>query len=108
MNSLPAMPHYMNQLAEYAYNNFLHKGLALEKTRYTTLTVTIENGNAVFKQKAEGSYGRKHFSCWRIFNLAKMIQDESKDTVSMLKVRIEFDNGLVTKVKYNLVTARQE
>ena len=33
MNSLPAMPHYMNQLAEYAYNNFLHKGLALEKTR---------------------------------------------------------------------------
>lgn len=108
MNTLPSMPHYMNLLEEYTFNNFLRQGLPTHKTRFTSLTITLVNGNAVFKQKAEGTYGRKHFSCWRIFHLAKMIQDEGRDSVKMLKIRIEFESGQVSKVKYVFAPSNQE
>ena len=102
------MPHYMNLLEEYTFNNFLRQGLPTHKTRFTSLTVTLVNGNAVFNQKAEGPYGRKHFSCWRIFHLAKLIQDEGRDSVKMLKIRIEFESGQVSKVKYVFAPSNQE
>lgn len=108
MKEIGKLPPYTGLLSDYALKNFLDKGYDPKDTKYTILTVTVEQDSPVFQQNALDSKGRHLLDCWRIFRLAKMIKDDPLRSYSKIKVRIDFEEGEIKQVNYTIYPLRQE
>lgn len=107
MKSIGKIPPYTDLLAEYAVKNYMSKGFDPQDTKYTLLTVSAGEDTPVFQQSVVDGKGRHLLDCWKIFRLAKMIQDDSQRSFSKIKIRIDFEEGEVKMVRYSVYPLQQ-
>jgi len=100
-------PPYIDMLEEYAAKNLEANGFRKENVRSTWLRVSLRGESPVFEQVVLDKDGRHLLDCWKIYRLAKMIQNDSFRTFSVIKVEIRFRDGQPHKVSCTL-TAQEK
>ena len=108
MKAFFKLPPYIDLLANYAMKNYTDKGFDPQDTKYSLLTITVEDGSPVFQQSVVDSKGRHLIDCWKIFHLAKMIKEDQLRSFWKLRIRIDFRNGMVSRTSYTIIPLKDE